>query len=55
MADVDADLYGVSGDSVAAAIDIRGHEEQKLAAICAHASQFGTGSARAPRSRRGRR
>ena len=43
MADVDADLYGVSGDSVAAAIDIRGHEEQKLAAICAHASQFGTG------------
>ena len=42
MADVDADLYGVSADSVAAAIDISGQEERKLAAICAHASQFGT-------------
>ena len=48
MADVDADLYAVSADSVAAAIDIRGQEEKKLAAICAHASQFGTeASARA--------
>ena len=43
MSDVDADLFGVSADSVAAAVDIRGQRERKLAAICAHASQFGTG------------
>ena len=43
MSDVDADLFGVSADSVAAAVDISGQRERKLAAICAHASQFGTG------------
>ena len=42
LTDVDADLHGVSGDSVAAAIDISRHRERKMAAICAHASQFGT-------------
>lgn len=42
MSDVEADLYGVSTDSVAASVDISGHSDRKMAAICAHASQFGT-------------
>ena len=41
MAAVDPDFYGVSADSVAAAIDIGACAERKRKAICAHASQFG--------------
>ena len=41
MAAVDPGFYGVSADSVAAAIDIGAHAERKKEAICAHASQFG--------------
>ena len=54
MSDVDADLFGVSADSVASAVDIRGQRERKLAAICAHASQFGTEERCGPRSGSGR-
>ena len=41
LSKLDADIYGVSDDSLAAIIDVRSFVEQKQAAIAAHRSQVG--------------
>lgn len=38
---IDADIYGVSDDSLAVVVDIRDHAEAKVASLAAHRSQMG--------------